>query len=72
MKYRYITRMGELFRLSEKQYLRLLKDGSESESFGNVVLWNYGAKHVADEVTNITDLNADGFAYALKCEQEKG
>lgn len=65
---RYVTQWGELYRLSERNYLRMLRDGKN----GTLQTWDgYGAKKLASECPNITDWYEREFEAALKLECRK-
>jgi hypothetical protein len=64
---RYVTQYGELYRLSERSYLRMLRDGRD----GVLRTWaDYGAKKLANECENVTDWERREFESALKLESK--
>ncbi len=63
---RYVTQWGELYRLSDRNYMRMLRDGKD----GILRTWNeYGAKKLASECPNITDWYEREFESALRLEK---
>lgn len=63
---RYVTQYGELYRLSERNYLRMLRDGRNDA----IQVWeHYGAKKIAVNVDNVTDWEQREWENALKLER---
>ena len=59
---------GELYRLSNRNYRRMLRDGKT----GELLTWTeYGAKKLSDDVENVTDWEQREFAAALDLETAK-
>jgi hypothetical protein len=59
---RYVMQYGHLFKLSERMFRRLMRDGMNGNIAGN---WEYyGAKLLATDVESITDWTEDDYEFA--------
>lgn len=64
---KYVTQYGELYRMSDHNYLRMLRDGAA----GTLETWeHYGAKKLATDVESLTDWEPRDFAAALRLEHK--
>lgn len=61
---RFISRMGTVYRLSDKMFTKLMQHGADGQIAGNLKQV-YGAEEVARQVTDITHHDVDDFLQEL-------
>lgn len=65
---RYVMQFGELYRLTNRNYLKMLRDGTR----GTLKPWEeYGAKRLAADVESVTDWGELEFVAALRLEKSE-